>query len=365
MYRLAALLSGVVLLAACGGAGSNIPAISGIWQVQASNGEILRGLGVSQLKYLKLNANGTGEAYAVESSTNVLTCAPLLYAVLNANTISISSDLVGVSIGSAELFNLEKLGDTSIRLTSAKGATQTFSQVSTVPPTSLCETANVTARLENIAVEPGSFSNLVTDGTNLRIADQDRKVQIINPTTGAILGNEDISSSSYDDVITMQGATDYWAHCGCGNSEDVARFKAGTAPTDIINTRTDLSNEIGVRAGAFDGTNLWLGGYSYSAQIFRVLRINATAEPDVVLSSFDFKIGLEAIAFNDPDLWGLVGSQSAVLVKIDPSTAKATRTIKLPEVSNGYYRGLTALGGKLYAMIALDNGKITIYAVQP
>jgi hypothetical protein len=332
--------------------------------VQSGSGEILGGLRPANLRYLQLNADGTGGVFAVEPTTNVLTCASLLYAVLNAKMISISSDVVGVGLESADLFTLERLSDTSIRLSNTKGASQSFAKVGTVPASSHCESANVTGRLANLAIEPASFANLVNDGTNLRVADQDRKVQIINPATGAIVGNEDISSG-YDEVIAMQGATDYWAHCGCGGSETVARFKAGVAPTDTINTQTDLGNAIGVRAGAFDGIHLWLGGYSYTDRIFRVLRINSAAEPDVLLSSFDFKSALQAMTFNGSDLWGLVGYQNAVLVRIDPATAKATRTVKLPEVSDGYYNGLTALGGKLYVMLGLYNGKITILAVQP
>jgi hypothetical protein len=339
--------------------------LTGVWGVQSGSGEILSGLDLSNLKYLQFNAGGTGGVFAVEPTTNVLTCAPLLYATLNANVISISSDAVGVSSGSADLFTLERLGDTSIRLTNTKGASQTFAKIGAVPASNLCDTANVTGKLENLAIDPSSFSNLVSDGTNLRVADQNRKVQIINPATGAIVTSEDITSSGYDEVIAMQGATDYWAHCGCGGSETVARFKAGVAPTDTINTQTDLGNAIGVRAGAFDGTNLWLGGYSFTDRIFRVLKINSAAEPDVLLSSFDFKSGLQAMAFNGPDLWGLVGYQSAALVRIDPATAKATRTVKLPEASDGVYRGLTALGGKLYVMLELNSGKITILSVQP
>lgn len=360
MRRLVLLVLLVVLVACSGGTGGSI-SIAGIWAVQSGN-EVFNNLGSASLKYLRLNADGTGHVYAVHAPTNVLYCTSLLYTVLGSDKVLMSSD--AITSTNAELYTYRMTGSSDLRLTNANGISQDFTKVNSVPANNVCEDAKVTGSLQNLAIDYDGWPNLLSDGANLRLPDASGIVHIINPTNGSIAGTENLGATYYDVPVTMQGATDYWGHCACGGSEDVGRYKAGAAPTDTINTRTDLSNQISVRMGAFDGTHLWLGGYSYANRVNRFLKINSNAEPDVLLGSFDFDQWMQAIAFHNGQLWGLVDSSR--LVQIDPGTAKATRTIRLPAVGNGSYQGLTSLGGKLYVLVYYwDSARVSILAIEP
>lgn len=350
-------LIGLLALVGCTSTSTTptVPSLEGIWSV-SSGSEVLSAIGNSSLKFLQLNANGTGIAYAVQTDTNVLTCAPVVYSVENNSVVSFATSL---NQSSTELYVFEKT-DTSLKLSNVDGVNQNFAKAASVPADNQCETANVTRKLESLAIRPAGFAGLLSDGTNLRVADNNSIVQIINPTNGAIVTTENITGSSYRQVVTMQGATDYWAHCGCGGSPEIARFKVGVAPSDIIQTGTDLGNEISVRGAAFDGTNLWLGGYSSANSVYRILKVNSAAEPDVLLSSFDFKVGLNALTFHAGQLWGL---QNNNLVLINPATAKAQRTVHLPDLNQGSYQGIASLGGNLFVMINNNNSSITILVV--
>ena len=348
----------------------SLPSLDGVWSVQSGTG-IFDGLGDgTPLQFLQLNTSGSGKAFAVNTSSSVLACAPLVFAVVNANVVSVSSSVLfsGNQAGGAgaRLLTFTKADANSLSLTDENGNTQTFTKTASVPAANQCEAANVTVKLEGLPVAPDSFTNIVSDGTNLRLADQNRVVHILNPATGAEVGTESLSlAGQYTQIQAMQG-TDYWAHCGCGGSQDVHRVKASVStPVKAIDTGTDLGKEIGVRTGAFDGTNLWLGGYGRADNKQYVLKVNSGATPPVLLGSFEFASSLQALTFFDGTLWALVYELGPKIVRIDLATGKATRTLELPGIRNGSYQGLASLGGKLYVMVQNYASTTTILTVQP
>jgi hypothetical protein len=349
------------ILVACGGGGTNpSPNLVGIWSTQ-SGSEFLGSLSGMSLKFLQLNADGTGQVFATQTETNVLACVSLVYAVIGQNVISISSD---ATLGSAELFVFEHANGV-LTIRNKEGASQTLSKTTIVPASAQCENANVAGKLQNLAFTTSGWSNLINDGTNLKAVDNNRALYTINPTTGVLSAPQTIPGAVFAYFVTMQGINDYWGTCACGNVEEIKRV--GPPPTftevNAINTRTDLSNQIVISTAAFDGSNLWLGGYSSAGNGFRVLQVNPTSK--TLVSYFDFKPSLSHMAFSGGQLWGLVNALGPKLVLINLDTRKATRSIKLPVLSGGSYSGLTAMGGKLYVLVRINNITSNIVVVQP
>ncbi|MDX2006068.1 MAG: hypothetical protein SFU83_12380 [Meiothermus sp.] len=360
------LISGLLgLLVGCsgGGSGPSLPNLAGVWAPQ-SGGEFLGGLSGASLRFLQLNPDGTGQVYATQAESNVLACTAVVYAVASQNVVSISTVANGVSYEGVELYTFQR-GDTSLTISNKEGVSQTFNKAGAVAANSQCETANVTARLQNIPISNNSWSNLLNDGTNLKLVNDSRNLYTINPITGVLSAPQSIPGPTYAYFVTMQGINDYWGTCACGNVEDIKRH--GPPPTftetTSINTRTDLSNQISVNSGAFDGTSLWLAGYSRSTNGYRLLQVNPATK--ALVSYFDFKTQLRHIAFVSGQLWGLASLLGSKLVQIDPVSRRATRTITLPTLSSGSYYGLTSMGGKLYVLIRNDDNSSSILVVQP
>jgi hypothetical protein len=85
-----------------------------------------------------------------------------------------------------------------------------------------------------------------------------------------------------------------------------------------VQTGPELGDQIGVRAIAFDAASafLWLHGTSVSGQ-GRLLSVDPSGEPDVLLAGFDLDAFLTGLAFDGTSLWAVnFGGQS--IVRIDP-----------------------------------------------
>jgi hypothetical protein len=344
------------------------PSLAGSWQA-STPGNLFDNEGLGTLQFLKFtetsDSSGRLEVFGVHSASNVLACDQLVYAAVADDVVSLFSKVLD-----SRLLTYKKEGDT-LTLTNEQGVSQTLTKVADVPASVLCERESFEAKFENIAVRLTSFTSLLSDGTNLRVSSEDGNVYPINPTTGELgagvpLGGNFGLGGRMDETVTMQGATDFWAHCGCGGSEEIVRFKAGdAAPIDIVDTGVDLGKEISVRQAAFDGTHLWIAGFSFDDGRNVVLKVNAEAEPDVLVSQFAFDHSMQGLTFHDGNLWALVNVLGPKLVQIDTAQAKAVRTVSIPELTQGRYQGLTSLGGKLYLLAEISNSAASVFQITP
>jgi hypothetical protein len=344
------------------------PSLAGSWQA-SSPGNLFNNEELGTLQFLRFtessDSSGRLEVFGVHPASNVLACDRLVYAAVADDVVSLFSKVL-----ESRLLGYQKNGD-SLTLTNEQGVSQTLTKVADVPTSAVCEGKSFEASFENIAVRLTSFTSLLSDGTNLRVSSEDGNVYPINPSTGAlgtgvVLGGDFNLGGTFNDTVTMQGATDFWAHCGCGGSQEIVRFKAGDAAlTDIIDTGTDLGKEIGVRQAAFDGAHLWIAGFSFDTGRNLVLEVDAEAEPDVLVSEFAFDHFMQGLTFHEGKVWALVNVLGPKLVQIDPTTAKAVRTIALPELAQGQYQGLTSLGGSLYLLTDLNNSAAAVFRLTP
>jgi hypothetical protein len=345
------------------------PSLAGSWQTSSSD-NLFNREDLGTLQYLRFTEttehSGHLEVLGVHTESNVLACDQLVYASVADDVVSLFSNVLG-----SRLLVFEKNEADSLTLTNEKGASQTFTKVASVPTSAICEQKSFEASFEAIPVNLTSFTSLLSDGTNLRVSSEDGNVYAINPDNGQLgvgipLGGDFNLGGTFDDTVTMQGSSDFWAHCGCGGSQEIVRFKAGdTAATDIIDTATDLAKAINIKQAAYDGTHLWIAGRSSEEGRNLVLKVDAEAEPDVLVSSFAFGHSVQGLTFHEGQLWALVDVLGPKLVQIDASNAKAVRTIAIPELSQGGYQGLTSLNGSLFLLAEVSDSVVAVYRLTP
>jgi hypothetical protein len=212
--------------------------LAGSWETSSGN-DLFNREDLGTLQYLRFTEttdhSGRLEVFGLHTESNVLACDQLVYASVADDVVSLFSNVLG-----SRLLSYEKNGDDSLTLTNDKSASQTFTKVAGVPTPAICEQKSFEASFEAIPVNLTSFTSLLSDGTNLRVSSEDGNVYPIDPSNGQLgvgipLGGDFNLGGTFDDTVTMQGSSDFWAHCGCGGSQEIVRFKAGdTAATDII-----------------------------------------------------------------------------------------------------------------------------------
>jgi hypothetical protein len=256
-------------------------------------------------------------------------------------------------------------GDT-LTLSDSEGRTAVFRRAAEVPASEDCTALEPLATYPvYLPVQVTSSSNLLSDGSQLWVVGTDHNAYPIDPASGSVGGGQTLTASSYYHAVTMQGS-DFWAHCRCGNNEDIERVGLGGAVADTIDTNADLGNAISIRAGSWDGNRLWLWGYSYDRGRNELLTIDSDVEPDGLDASYVFDTWtLRQMAFNGAELWGLFRFAGWQLAVIDPAAGRVVRSYTLPQLEwEEGYLGLASLGGRLY-LLAETNSGYALYAFQP
>lgn|GEM_PF-807663 len=334
----------------------------GIWQ--KTGGDAFSNLTDFSLQFLTFNTDGTALLTFQKTGTGVLRCNQAFFATIDASSLIIEAP--GLT-DSTRLLHYQLTDANSLTLTDSRGASSTLTRVTEVPVEFQCQTLTILRTFENL-LDPDGFTGLAYDGTLLWYEEEDnRLIHPFDPATGTFGPPVLLDNSQFSHVHAMQGA-DFWAHCGCGNGEDVQRRTQADVLVDTVNTNTDLGNQISVRGIAFDSTAnvLWLHGFSFNDRVNRFLRVNAEVEPDVLLEAVDFDVILTSIAFDGTNLWGILGfGPGQEIVQIDPATFQAIATFESPNPQVSW-RGIAATGtGTLFLLGETDSGQGIIIEVSP
>ena len=357
-----------LLLAGCpGGSGNSTPTppqITGVWKAD-SGVEVFDNLGDWNAQYLQFADKGSGKVFVAQVESGLKACPAMVYAVLNANVLSISAQKL-LSNGAVS-FTLELPDANTLRLTDENGNAQVFKKTSDVPAAAQCESIAATAKLEDLAVSTNrSDTALMGDGTNLRVSDGKGSAQVITLPTGT-LGTSEVMNTApgqFTYGVLMQ-AGDYWASCHCGNDSQIKRWKPGqTAAVTTIDTQVDLAKQVTIDGAATDGTFLWLAGYSFNVAQYLLLKVNPTTK--TLVESTQLKFAPDGLTFHNGKPWTMVNAFGTNLVELDTTTGKASRVLALPTPKLGtFYRGLVAQNGKLYVMRYKSPTSISIDTFQP
>ena len=97
---------------------------------------------------------------------------------------------------------------------------------------------------------------------------------------------------------------------------------------------------------AYQGASgtLWISGWN-DADVSRLMKVDASGEPDEVVEAFDFPLALSAMTFSGNELWGL-NEWNQTVVRIDPATAQITGTFAIPDRTVSW-RAIAAVGDRL------------------
>jgi hypothetical protein len=334
---------------------------TGIWRYTtggSEDGSVLSGETGSKPEFITFNADGTGRLNLVDPDTNVLTCGGLMFSRGSALTVDVSQFFFTTAVW------LHDVDGDVLSLSDAGGNVSTFGRAPEVASEFECKPFAENARFDGLP-EPEFFTGLAFDGTSLWYEEENTgMIQQVDPATGTLGSPADLAFSQFSHVHAIQ-AGDFWTHCGCGNSEDAQRRTMAGADVDTVNTRTDLADQISIRAIAYDeaGGMLMLHGFSFDTGVSRLLQVNSDAEPDVLISGADLDVRLEGMSFDGADLWGITGSFPQAVVQIDPIAAQVKATYSTP---GGVERwvGIASVGSQLY-LLGESSGEAVIVAVTP
>ena len=322
----------------------SIASLSGVWHY--SEGPLFESSGFVP-EFIVLNQDGTGRMNLQTPQTKVLACGSFVYS--RGMTPTLTIDLSGFSIGNGvQVFPYELEGENTLRLTDHTGEMTTFNRVEEVDPAFECGIVSKDSQFDNLP-EPDGFTGLAYDGTSLWYEENNtRMIYPVNPLTGATGAPVSLSGSQFSHVHAMQG-DNFWAHCGCGGSQEAQRRTMADMEVDEVDTGTDLGDEISIRGIAYDETGnvLWLQGFSFDEGIRKLLKVNSNLEPDVLISSVELNISLSSMAWDGTHLWGLASSFPQVIVKINPNTAQSIGTFSIPDTSVQWY-GIASVSTQLF-----------------
>lgn len=197
---------------------------------------------------------------------------------------------------------------------------------------------------------PIVFSGLAYDGTSLWFNVEDFTQAVpVDPETG--MPGAPIPVSGL--VHAVQNG-DFWTHCGCGGSHEASRWPIdGGLIVDMVDTDSDLANEITIRGIAYDsvGNALYLAGDDN-----QLLRVDSDAEPDVLLgvNTIDSLGNLGAITWDGSSVWAIVSSNPQTIIRVDVNSGIVTASYPVPDATVTW-QGIAAVGPQFFLIGSKSN----------
>lgn len=329
------------------------PAYLGAWQ--ASGGDLWN-TNFGTPRFMQFDADGNGSLHTRFDPSGVLGCG------LGFLHAGLFDGVVAVDIQGQRIYHYELVDPDTLVLTDTAGNTLTLTRTAEVPASAKCGELQVAQTVTDIHVNMHGFSGLgIASPTAFWISGDDYKLYTINPSTGVATMAPTPLSSQFVHVQTFEGAN-YWAHCGCGGSQDVELHTPDTSSTAVETIDTvALGAEIGVRAAAWDGTHLWLGGYARDGSgRTRILKIAKTGAVRTLADSFEFT-GIQSLAAVDGKLYAIASGLGPTLVRIDTTTKLAAASYALPI---GYqWRSIAGASGNLWLAGTEEDGDVRLLRI--
>ncbi|HVK87590.1 MAG TPA: hypothetical protein VM513_25910 [Kofleriaceae bacterium] len=328
------------------------PAYLGAWQ--ASSGDLWAS-SYGTPRFMQFDEDGGGSLYTRFEPAGVLGCG------LGFLHAGLFEGVIALDIQGQRIYHYELADENTLVLSDQAGRTLTLTRTTEVPANAKCGELQVAQAVTDIHVQMHGFSGLgIASPTAFWISGQDYLPYTINPSTGVATAAP-YGGGQYVHVQTFEGAN-YWAHCGCGGSQDIQLRTPDANPAAVTTIDTvTLGAGISVRAAAWDGMHLWLGGGARDGSgKTRILKIATSAGERTLADSFEFT-GIQSLGTVDGKLYAIANGLGPTLVRIDTTTKLAAASYALPA---GYqWRALAGAAGSLWLAGNEPDGDLRLLRV--
>lgn len=217
------------------------------------------------------------------------------------------------------------------------------------------------ATLQSVDLPFESYRGLGYDGTNLFFTEDDTNMEIpVDPDT--LTAGAPVEITTRNATALQDG--NLWHFTNRSRTIEL-KDPAGTV-LDTVKT-DELGHDLDIRCATFDPVEriLWLHGESNVDDKYRFLKVDADAEPDVLLEAFEFDHRLEAIAWQTDSLWAVTDFPSRV-VEIDTTSRMVSETYDVPAL-NVYWEGMQIIGTRIFISGSKYDGQSSyvIYEIEP
>ncbi|GJM25815.1 MAG: hypothetical protein DHS20C16_22300 [Phycisphaerae bacterium] len=323
----------------------------GAWRVES--GFLLEGYLPYAPAYLEFDEDGSAMAFGQNFATKANACEPLTYEAAGEGGIIFSSYDEDLSVN---LFRFD--GFDSLTVVEADGSESTFSRADSVPIENVCITLLIEDEIP-VGVEWGGRGELEFDGDAFWFNSGDGK-ELTRVTATGVVHAPVPAPQSFSYLHAMQDQ-DFWTQDHAGGNETTKRFTQAGVEVDSVDTKLDLGIDTNLRAAAVDPNSeeLWVQGRPRGEDDYRVLQIDTSAEPDVLVDSVLFDISLRSMSHDGEYLWGITSNR---ILQIDPATFEAATTYVLPD-PEVYPVGIVVEDDKIFLLISDFEDGTTIMEV--
>jgi hypothetical protein len=209
----------------------------------------------------------------------------------------------------------------TIELTNSYSMRSILTPAEEVPAEYECGQLEVVRHIRELPAEPYYATGLVYSSGWLWFSDFESIAHAINPETGDPEAAVDLGSIAF---IHAAQADSFWTECHC-SFEYLRRISLGGTVEDIVQVEQEFDAE--PKSAAFDAANeiLIVNAYRRSTNKYSLLRFNANAEPDVLVSEVP-SVYMIAMSHRDGRLW-VLDSEGRV-AEIDLATGQALRSFR-------------------------------------
>lgn len=314
--------------------------LSGIWKHRSGGGLVN---GTFDSAFLVLNADGSGRLTERETTTQIVQCRTLRYAV-SATSPSMSIQATGLA---TQVIQATRDGDVLTIIDST--GTGIYDRAGAVEAGSDCAALTEASRLTGLP-SPSSSTGLVFTGSSFIYRPRIGTTPIaVSSTSGTLMAPPNLTGGSLVAPYAIEG-TDIWGDCFCGAVDDAVRTNPTTGTLmDTVRTDTELGHKMFIRAIAVPSSGkLLLQGIASASNKGELLLANTAGEPDTLISAKAFPVALSSMAVDGTTAWGLLSGNPATIMKIDVDAGTSLGSFQLPLGLDWF--GMTASGGKLFVL---------------
>jgi len=352
----------VLALSGCGGQTTGYSGLDGKWEITDSEMTFSQFL-VGEVDYISFDsAAGRATIYGSMEGSGLRGCNETLVSFAGGNTVSFSYPSEGICSLASSSFHYEQTSGEELVLSDALGRKVHLHKLAELPAEVACKKAGFAGEPLELNLDLAT-NKLVAEGSFLWVVDEARNVHPIDFAAASVGGGSLLSNTSYHHIFAMQAGS-FWTTCRCGGNEKTELVGLGGAVSETVDTAA-LGHDINISAGTYDGRYLWLAGRSDAGKT-TYLKVDAYANPNVLVGWAEFQLPVTALTYHDGHLWGLVhfgGFRKFRLVEFDPLTGTIMDSYDLPATKGelmGFY-GLASMGGDLYVLADKYRNKARIY----